>query len=266
MEFRPAAVEQAMHVLEYRDIEEIIRLVGDAGDPTISMSVPERKRMLLEGVARLIESDIWIWTTSAVHPERNDVMTTCLIDGGWASDAEQGRVYEGMTSPRLNSVLDYYLESARNCKPITVKRQELMAEDVWNNVQDVWLGTGMEYAIVSTYPLSPRVVSAVGFHRRIGRPDFTDRDRAIVHLVFHQVDWLHRHGTNEPANDKVLELSPRERQVLVLMLAGDSRKQIAQKLAISEFTVGDYTKRIHRHFGVNSRAELQGYFLAGGKC
>ena len=51
-------------------------------------------------------------------------------------------------------------------------------------------------------------------------------------------------------------LSPRERQTLELLLAGNSEKQIAARLAISRHTVHVYVKSLYKRFGVNSRPEL----------
>jgi len=53
-----------------------------------------------------------------------------------------------------------------------------------------------------------------------------------------------------------VKLSPRTRQVLNALIDGDSEKQIAIRLNISEHTVHTYAKRIHRAFDVNSRGEL----------
>jgi transposase len=55
----------------------------------------------------------------------------------------------------------------------------------------------------------------------------------------------------------------------MFLISGDSRKQIAQKLNLSEHTVSDYLKEIYRNFGVNSRAVNGGekpWHLAGEKC
>ena len=49
------------------------------------------------------------------------------------------------------------------------------------------------------------------------------------------------------------------------MLNGQGRKAIAADLGISEHTVGDYQKKLHKHFNVSSRAELQAYFFLGGQ-
>jgi DNA-binding CsgD family transcriptional regulator len=59
-------------------------------------------------------------------------------------------------------------------------------------------------------------------------------------------------------------MAPRMRQTLQHLLTGDSEKQIASKLAISQHTVHVYVKRLYRHYGVSSRGELLARFVAGG--
>jgi DNA-binding CsgD family transcriptional regulator len=51
-------------------------------------------------------------------------------------------------------------------------------------------------------------------------------------------------------------LSPRESDVLRLLLAGLSDKEIGASLSISHHTVNEHTKRIYRHLNVHSRAAL----------
>jgi DNA-binding NarL/FixJ family response regulator len=91
------------------------------------------------------------------------------------------------------------------------------------------------------------------------------RDRAMVHVVSTHDDWLHHYGTHVPAKDKLLKLTPRQRQVISFLLAGDTLKEAAQKLGLSEHTVGDHVKQIYKHFGVSSRAELLSHFISGGQ-
>ena len=57
------------------------------------------------------------------------------------------------------------------------------------------------------------------------------------------------------------ELSPRLRQTLGRLLAGDSEKQIGRNLRISKHTVHVYIKRLYRHYDVNSRGELLAKFV-----
>jgi len=60
-----------------------------------------------------------------------------------------------------------------------------------------------------------------------------------------------------------LGLSPRLRQTLDRLLAGDSEKQIAVRLRISPHTVHVYAKQLHKRFGVSSRGELLARFVRG---
>jgi DNA-binding CsgD family transcriptional regulator len=61
---------------------------------------------------------------------------------------------------------------------------------------------------------------------------------------------------SQPAAHDGGELSPRLRQTLQSLLAGDSEKQAAAKLGVSQHTVHVYVKQLYRKFDVNSRGEL----------
>ena len=57
------------------------------------------------------------------------------------------------------------------------------------------------------------------------------------------------------------ELSPRQREVLTLLLRGSSVKEIARELDIKANTVNEHVKALHERFGVSSRAELLALFV-----
>ncbi len=59
-------------------------------------------------------------------------------------------------------------------------------------------------------------------------------------------------------------LSPRMRQTLERLIAGDSEKQIAGRLKVSPNTVHVYVKQLYKRFGANSRGELLSRFIRGG--
>ncbi len=145
----------------------------------------------------------------------------------------------------------------------TFRLHDLIDKDAWEQAGEAWRGTGLAYFLLTVYPVTSSVMSTIGIHRAQGKPDFSDRDKAIVHVIFRQVDWLHRHGTNEPAGNLTVQLSPRQRQVLVHLLDGASKSEIAEKLSLSFHTVSDYTKAIYKHFSVSSKGELQAHFLVG---
>jgi DNA-binding CsgD family transcriptional regulator len=53
-----------------------------------------------------------------------------------------------------------------------------------------------------------------------------------------------------------LPLTPREREMVGMLLKGDSNKQIAHKLGISEQTVKNTLHHAYSSLGVQSRGEL----------
>ncbi len=99
----------------------------------------------------------------------------------------------------------------------------------------------------------------------IGRAcsDLGDRETAAMHLeearsVFERLgataELAALHGGQAPRAGAVLELSGRERQVLTLVAAGKTNRQIAAELGISEHTVARHVSNIFDKTGVTSRA------------
>lgn len=84
---------------------------------------------------------------------------------------------------------------------------------------------------------------------------FPRRLRSLVHLFHEEMAWIYEADvvlTSASAGS----LSPRARQTLEHLLAGESEKQIAATLDLSPNTVHHYVKVIHKHFAVSSRSEL----------
>jgi len=58
-----------------------------------------------------------------------------------------------------------------------------------------------------------------------------------------------------PSNDGSLNLSPREREVLLLLVEGLSNKQIAERLNISPITVKSHMRHIMDKLDASDRTE-----------
>ena len=268
IDWRLPETQADMDFFNRQDVEQIVALLSQAGDPTTNWPFVERKRHLLEGTARLVGAEIWYWGIIAINATvQGDAMPNSFIDGGWRDEEQRVRFYEFLTNPELGG--------RANARGTEVHRsqthQTLFQREMYEQEKEVagllkrWHAYGFGDCLISIYPVSPDISSCIALYRRSGQPLFTERDRAIVHLVLQQVDWLHREGLNVPAGTTVLELSPRERQVLILLLGGDSQKEVAKKLGLSVFTVGDYVKKIYLQLRVNSRAELLATFISGGQ-
>ncbi len=253
--------------LELTDVERLIRLVATAGDPTVDLPIPERKRILVSGVAQMVDADLWMWNTCVANPEKaGDVMATCILDDGWLEDGEKSRVLQLLLDPRIGPALQAKVADAiAGREPVTYTRGEFLIQEIAGWAIPEWDRIGLCDSLLAVYPLGGIAYSAIGLHRRAPSPAFSERDRMIVHTVFQQVDWLHRFGSDVPASSRVLELSPRQREVLLYLLGADTQRQIALKMGLSEHTVGDYVKQIYRRFEVNSRPELLTHFRSGGQ-
>ena len=80
------------------------------------------------------------------------------------------------------------------------------------------------------------------------------RKRRLVAMFCSMLGEQVRDG--QPVSPGGPPLSPRQRETLDLLLAGNAEKQIATRLSISQHTVHVYVKSLYKRFGVNSRPEL----------
>lgn len=254
-----------MPVLDVTDVESMIRILATAADPLIEMPAADRKRAIMEQVAALLGADVWIWLTAKQNLQKaGDAMAISMVDGGWADERERAEVFRVIIHPELQPTVTAPMHHAvLENRSLTYSRRELMSDDDWNSSRtgQIWRTTGFDHFVLSVYPVGEGLHSGIGFHRRLGKPAFTERDQTVVHVMFQQIDWLHRHGSSVPASEKVVELSPRERQVMLLLLGGVTRKQVAAALKLSEHTVADYLKVIYRKLGVCNRTELLAKFI-----
>lgn len=242
------------------DIVQVVHLLGEVAGMTCDLVT--RRRHLMEGLGRLIDADVWLWIASRFDQRRypGPVM---VMDGGWIDDDERAQFYRYNVEPEATAAaLSVMASGVRH------------STDVFDATHPGWQDglierkylrrMGMRHYMLSLYQVEDQMLSGIGLHRREGKPPYTVRETALVHLVIGQIDWLHRAGLLEtPAAANVIGLTPRQTEVLIHLLAGDSIKRIAEKLEIGEYTVKDHAKALHRHFNVASRAELLAKFIAG---
>jgi DNA-binding CsgD family transcriptional regulator len=253
-----------MEYLAVRDVRKIVRLLGEVA--VLETDTPGKRRCLLEGMARIVEADIWAWIHFQDNAKDGIPMGFAFVEGGWASEAQRMLFAEATTTPvakRYNEAHRIGCEAHR-----TRKRVDILPDSEWFSselFQKYYAKGNLGDWISSTYPLGDSYFSSIMLLRQLDRPMFTRRDVCIVHVLTEEIDWLHREGTNIPASEHVNKLSPRQRQVLLRLLAGEGIKEIARRLSLSNHTVNDHMKEIYRRFGVSGRSELVSKFLAGGQ-
>jgi DNA-binding CsgD family transcriptional regulator len=220
----------------------------------------------VRATARIVGADVWIWVTGVSNPDiRGDAMITSFVDGGFRSEEERAAFLRVIIHPVLAAIVGAPIQDAlRLQSSITCRRRQLVSQREWlkSSVSSVWSDLGFDDFILSVYPTGKGGHSGLGYHRRKGRPPFSERDRQVAEVVTQQIPWLHQAGRNDAAAPIANRLTPRERQVLLCLIDGDSRKRISTKLQLSEHTIIDYLKAIYRKFKVKSRAELLSLFIS----
>jgi DNA-binding CsgD family transcriptional regulator len=114
----------------------------------------------------------------------------------------------------------------------------------------------LDDGIMVHHRTAPRQMRWLFVNRSLEDQPFSERDRRLMTLLNVELArWLGKKLARfgEPT---VTDLSPRQRDVLVCLMEGDSEKQVARRLNISQHTVHDYVKMLHVRFGVRSRGEL----------
>ena len=86
-------------------------------------------------------------------------------------------------------------------------------------------------------------------------------DEGWSHALLLRALLVEELAVDRPLSRPPPALSPREREVLDVLLRGHSEKLAADRLGLSSHTVHQYVKRLFRAFGVSSRAELMAEFI-----
>ncbi len=247
------------------DVEQMIRLLADAGDPTIDMPLTDRKRMLCAGLARLIDADFWDWSMFRLSSEVPYIVEPIrLIDGDFREQVESpenSQLVADEVPPDSKRPQIKYLTQLDTTVLSAI--QSLLSQPNTDQFGQTCFANGSPQVLASVFPSSHEIYSVIRLQRRGARTAFSERERMIVHVLFQQVDWLHRDGGEVETREVSVELTPRERQIVNLLLNGESRDSIAAQLGLSRYTINAYFRDIYRHFGVSARTELMARFIRG---
>jgi len=246
------------------EVSEIVRLLSKIA--SMSGTLADRKRELMWGLQRLVDADGWLWSATQVIPEQDTPMSVGVIYDGLTEGEFTGWVEASQLAsdcpPEDIGLTKLFLEG----KHYTRTRQQLVSDKVWYNhptVKRYRLDRGIDHFLYSVYPLGPTHCSAIGFFRRVKRKPFTELQRRVCHIITHEVEWMHLATFPEHKGEAVPDMTPRLRTVLVFLLSGKKRDEIAKLLHISPQTAKEHISRVYKHFGVPGQVELMHHFQAG---
>jgi DNA-binding CsgD family transcriptional regulator len=247
-----------------RDVRSMVRLLGDVAK--LNGAMPVKRRALMDGLAALIDADAWSWIVSRAASDNDNPAVASFMYGGLTE--EQFARYAQIMQDRKSTPVEY---KALNQLRLTHKRftrswDQLVTAEEWYGPQNrpILNALGFEHVLYSVRVLDDDgLFSGIALKRRLGRPNFTPRQRRIVHVITGEIDWLHHDEKIASITHKVRPLAPRLRTVLTLLVDGNSVPQIATKLNRSPHTINDYTKELYQRFAVKSRAGLLRHFIVG---
>lgn len=205
----------------------------------------------------------------------SDGFTRPLCTVGWVGDAGVdmnvigGALADGLPLD-ASPLMAAYLAGASESGGRGLTRTDLLPDREWypsHYFQALHKLIGTDHSLVSCYPVpgESRRRSGITLSRGLDvKRDFSLRHRAVVTEAQRQLAPLMGGPLARFDEPSPAALPPRVRDVLRCVLDGDSDKQVAARLGISGHTVNQYTKAIHRHFGVSSRAELLARWIRRG--
>jgi len=250
-------------LLSGKDIRAMVGIVSEVaanqGDH------PEKKRLLMDSLCTLVQADSWSWVLATkVEPGQQPVYTS--VSSGGFEDGQFSKLlvaqehvdFAKLTEPLARGV-------SRTDDQVTLLCDDYDPGDFFAGCKShhLWKNADTALPILCYRPVPNGSVSGVALYRKYdGRP-FNLRHAKIAHIVLEEVPWLHEQGWPWSSAMRVPELTNRCRQVLNLLLEGLSRKEVANRLSLSEHTVNDYAKDVYKFFGVHSHAELISKFRVG---
>jgi hypothetical protein len=229
--------------LRLLSVRRAFRLIGEirqhGADPQ------EWRPHLLRGMLDLLEADLVI--SSEVHfrtTAKDDVLKVTDIGWGMERGGEPWRIH----AEREENPASYLV--------VVGKSTATPDDDIVPITPAKKLRDGRGF-ILSQYAL-PHIgaVDQLGLHRYDLNKPFTHAQAKLVRLFHVELGRLWRDDALKRAADPTAELPPRLVQTLDGVLRGDSEKQIAFALGLSQHTVHNYIRALHTRFEVSSRAEL----------
>jgi hypothetical protein len=233
-------------ILTLSSLRRIFRLVGEIRELGAEPSM--WRPHLLKRLSSILHADLVV--SSEVHFRTTGTPDVLRVDDiGWILDRSTSGEAMHVHTQRLEKPEAFWValcgqnDHAQKERVVAVKPTQR-------------LRSGGSF-ILSQFPLTHLgAVDQLGLHRYDTAKPFTPSDHKLVRLFHVELGRLWNTDALHKAADATTDLPPRLTQTLEGLLQGNSEKQIAFALGLSQHTVHHYVQALHKRFGVASRAEL----------
>jgi two-component system response regulator DctR len=207
-------------------------------------------------------------TEAALRPGTSEATVHVVDDDDAIRDALswllRSRGVAARCWPSAEAFLADYSDAMRGCLVLDVRMDGMSGVELFDRL--LARGSRLPVIFLTGHGDVPLAVAALkkGALDFVEKP-FNDNDLVdrIVAAVRHDASLHEQLETEASVAARLAELTPRERQVMERVLAGDYNKTIADALGIAVRTVEVHRARIFEKMGVRSAVELAQ--LVGGK-
>jgi DNA-binding CsgD family transcriptional regulator len=254
--------------LRLSDIESVFHLVDECRE--LWADADAWQMHLLQGACRLTGTAVGHYNEQRLAP---DLRSTEILDesfcGGWRDAAARACMFRMYTEhvdrtaffPKCTQLAGQALLG----RQVTTLRPHMRPDREWygGSFFNEYRRPAYVDGFILSFALNPLTGSLVMLttNQDLSDPQPTPHAGALLALLTRQFAPLVGTVLTTRRQRGLRGLSPRLRQTLDRLLAGDSEKQIAGRLALGRTTVHDYIGAIYRHFHVGTRGELLAYFL-----
>jgi DNA-binding CsgD family transcriptional regulator len=244
--------------LRIQDVRDAYRLIGECrdlgSDPTLWQP------RMLEGSCRLIGAPAagggegrWIQRPRVIH-------VFSAFDSGFDSRGRESvAAYHRELGPGADPI---YRAWPRAGDLVTRTRRQLVSDHTWyrSPAYEYRRPANLDNQLTSICSIAggPEF-SVITLSRSPGEREFSPREQRLLSFFHQELGRLIGRSLVSATEPNPDSLSPRLRQTLACLLEGDSEKQVASRLGLSEATTHQYVTTLYRHFGVQSRAQLMAH-------
>jgi DNA-binding CsgD family transcriptional regulator len=249
-------------ILRVQDVRDAYRLIGDCRDLGSDPALWHVR--MLEGLCRLIGVPVAVGGEGRWIRPHPPVEVISAFDVGLDS---RGREVYAAYQREVGPGGDPIFRALQHLpgRHVTRTRRQLVSDVTWYRSatwNDYHRPIKIDDQLTSVYQVSGGgVVNVIALHHAQGERDFSSRQQRVLSFFHAELGGLIGRSLVSAAESRPDTLSPRLRQTLACLLEGDSEKQVASRLGLSQATTHEYVTALYRHFGVQSRAQLMAHAI-----
>jgi DNA-binding CsgD family transcriptional regulator len=246
-------------------IEDVRFLLDTSSQLERRLSDLEGRRLaFISALTEAVEGKASFWGWGRGRPFDSSVTPVASIQFGFEIASWPQIVSMALSdevNKQFNRPLMKFLDKSRE---VCVSRSEIWHDNLWYQSEfahQLIHTHRLDHFLVCVHYLSQDSWTHWTVFRQAGKDDFSVRDRQLVLAALSGVVWMKPSISESIPAEAFRNLSQRRRTVMLLLLEGLARKEIANRLQLTLHTVNDHIKAIFEHFQVKSATQLAARFL-----